>query len=101
MVKTSLSNAGGPGWIPGPGTKIPHLSWPNKQKNLKHKECCNKFNKDFKNGSHYKNKVLKKIPQNEEKEMGGVNKHYLCYHQSWTMLKGFFRKTCWIKPPRL
>ena len=31
VVKTSFSNAGGPGWIPGPGTKMPHLSWPNKE----------------------------------------------------------------------
>ena len=31
-VKTSLSNAGAVGSIPGQGAKIPHASWPNKPK---------------------------------------------------------------------
>ena len=48
MVKTSLSNAGGVGSIPGQGAKIPHPSWPNNQ-NMKQKQYCNKFNKDFEN----------------------------------------------------
>ena len=33
--------------IPGQGVKIPYASWPKKQ-NIKHKQYCNKFNKDFK-----------------------------------------------------
>ena len=58
VVKTLPSNAGGAGSIPGGGGKIPHASWPKKQ-NMKQKQYCNKFNKDFKNGP-YKKKSLKK-----------------------------------------
>ena len=32
MAKASPSNAGGVGWIPGWGPKIPHASWPKKPK---------------------------------------------------------------------
>ena len=46
MVKTSPSNAGGAGLIPGQGAKIPHASGPKNQK-IKQKQYCNKFNKDF------------------------------------------------------
>ena len=52
---TSPSNAGGAGSIPGRGAKFPHASWPKKQ-NVKQKQYCNKFNKDFKNGPHQKKK---------------------------------------------
>ena len=48
VVKTSPSNS-----IPGQGAKIPHTSWP-KNQNIKQKQYCNKFNKDFKNGPHQK-----------------------------------------------
>ena len=41
--------AGGAGLIPGPGDKIPHVSQA-KKPNIKQKQYCNKFNKDFKNG---------------------------------------------------
>ena len=41
------SNAGGAGSIPGRGAKIPHASQP-KNQNIKQKQYCNKFNKDFK-----------------------------------------------------
>ena len=54
MVKTSLSNAGGAGSIPGRGAKIAHASWP-KNQNIKQKQYCNKCNKDFKNGPHQNN----------------------------------------------
>ena len=47
MVKTSPSNAGGVGLIPGQGAKIPHALWP-KNQNIKQKQYCNKCNKDFK-----------------------------------------------------
>ena len=57
MVKTLPSNAGGVDSIPGRGAKIPHASWP-KSQNIKQKQYCNKFNKDFKNGPHQK--ILKK-----------------------------------------
>ena len=39
------------GLIPGEGAKIPHASQPENQ-NIKQKQYCNKFNKDFKNGLH-------------------------------------------------
>ena len=57
MVKTSPSNAGGTGLIPGQGAKIPHASQP-KNRNTKQKQYCNKFNKDFKNGPHQKKKIF-------------------------------------------
>ena len=51
MVKSSSSNAEGAGLIPGQGAKIPHALRP-KDQNVKQKQYCNKFNKDFKNGPH-------------------------------------------------
>ena len=53
MVRSLPFNAGGAGSIPSPGAKIPHASWPENQ-NIKQKQYCNKFNKDFKNGPHPK-----------------------------------------------
>ena len=55
MVKTLPSNAGGVGSIPGWRSKIPQDSRP-KNQNMKQKQYCNKFNKDFKTGSHQKKK---------------------------------------------
>ena len=55
VVKTSPSNAGGQGLIPGQGAKIPHALGP-KNQNIKQKQYYNKFNKDFKNGPHQKRK---------------------------------------------
>ena len=54
LVKTSLSNAGGVGSIPGWGAKIPHaLRLKKKQNIFKKRQYYNKFNKDFlKNGPH-------------------------------------------------
>ena len=46
MVKTSHSNAWGTSLIPGQGAKIQHALWP-KIQNIRHKQYCNKFNKDF------------------------------------------------------
>ena len=54
VVKTSPSNAGGAGSIPGWGAKIPHASQPEKQ-NVKQKQYRNKLNQDFKNGPRQKN----------------------------------------------
>ena len=59
MVRTSPSNAGGVGSVPGQGAKIPHASW-TKNQSTKQKEYCNKFNEDFKNGPHQKNLGKKK-----------------------------------------
>ena len=56
VVKTSPSNAGGAGSIPDWGAKIPCAFATRKQKNIKQKQYCNKFNKDFKNGPHQKKK---------------------------------------------
>ena len=46
VVKTLPSNAGGEGSIPGGRAKIPHALQP-KNQNIKQKQYCNKFNKDF------------------------------------------------------
>ena len=53
VVKTSPSNTGGARLSPGWGAKISCCSWP-KNQNIKQKQCCNKFNKDFQNGPHQK-----------------------------------------------
>ena len=55
VVKTLPSNAGGVGLIPGWGTEIPHVSHPKKKKS-KHKQYCNKFNKDLKKSLSIKKK---------------------------------------------
>ena len=51
MVKILPSNTGNVGLIPGWKAKILHASQPKKQ-NIKWKQYCNKFNKDFKNCPH-------------------------------------------------
>ena len=62
VVKTLASNVGDVGLIPDPGTKIPHASWQEKKnKTIKQKRYCNKFNKDFKNGPLQKKKIFKKL----------------------------------------
>jgi len=48
------SDAEGSGLIPGEAARISHTSW-SKNQNVKQKEYCDKFNKDFKNGPHQKN----------------------------------------------
>ena len=45
-LKLHLSMQGGEGSIPGQGVKIPHALGP-KNQNIKQKQYCNKFNKDF------------------------------------------------------
>ena len=57
VVKTSPFSTEGAGLIPGQGAKIPRASWP-KNQNIKQKQYCNKFNKDFKNGPHPKKKKM-------------------------------------------
>ena len=57
MIKTSPSNAGGVGLIPGQGTKTPRASQPKNQER-KQKQYCTKFNKDFKKMVHIKKKNL-------------------------------------------
>ena len=55
MVKTSTSSAGGAELIPVQLTKMPHALWP-KNQNVKQKQYCNKFNKDFKKWSTLRKK---------------------------------------------
>ena len=55
VVKTSPSKAGGSGLIPSQG----NASWP-KNQNIKQKQYCKKFNKDFKNGPYPENSFKKK-----------------------------------------
>ena len=45
-IKTLPFNTGGAGSNPGQGVKIQHASEP-KNQNIKQKQHCNKFNKDF------------------------------------------------------
>ena len=47
MVKTSPFNTGTAGSIPGQRAKMPNAFQPEYQ-NIKQKQYCNKFNKDFK-----------------------------------------------------
>ena len=47
MIKTSPSNAAGAALNSVRGVQIPHTSWLRNQ-NMKHKQYCNKFNKDYK-----------------------------------------------------
>ena len=56
VVKTSPSHAGVMDSITGQGAKVPHASPPKIQNIKKQKQCCNKFNKDFKNGPCQKKK---------------------------------------------
>ena len=65
VVKISPSNARDEGSIPGWGAKIPHASRP-KNQNIKQKQYCNKFNKDFENDPHQKN--LRKKKEMEESQ---------------------------------
>ena len=68
MVKTSPSNRGATDSILGRGAKILHALQAKKKKqllkthththNIKQKQYCNKFNKDFKNGPHGKKNQL-------------------------------------------
>ena len=58
VVKTSTSSKRGEGSIPGWGAKIPRASRPENQ-NIKWKQYCTRFNKDFKNGPHLKKIIIK------------------------------------------
>ena len=47
------------------GAKIPHTSGPPKHQNIKQKQCCNKFNKDFKKWFISKGLLKKKKNDND------------------------------------
>ena len=86
---TSPSNAGGAGSIPGGVAKIPHALGP-KNQNIKQKQYCNKFNKDFKIGPHQKKILKKNKPNNSslnvKKKKKSISSFFLLrselYHQS-------------------
>ena len=73
VVETSPSNAQGVGWIPDQKAKILHVSWP-KNPNIRYKQYCKKFNKDFKNGPNQKKKknLQKKRLLHLENVLGGT-----------------------------
>ena len=58
MVMTPPSNAGGGSSVPSWRAKIPHTSQPENQ-NIKQKQSCSKFNKDFKKWVTVKNISLR------------------------------------------
>ena len=66
VVEILPSNARSAGLIPGWGAKIPHALQP-KNQNMKQKQYCNKFNKDFKNGPHQK--IFKKKKEERDGEI--------------------------------
>ena len=51
VVKTLSSSAVGSSLIPGGGSQIPN-ALRSKHQNIKQKQYCKKFNKDFKNDPH-------------------------------------------------
>ena len=59
MVKTSWSKAGDAGSIPGQEAKTPQALRP-KNQNVKQKQYCDQYNKDFKNGPHQKESCKRK-----------------------------------------
>ena len=54
--------------LPKQGVQVPslvgelrsHMTWGQKKQNIKQKQYCNKYNKDFKNGPHPKKEKKKK-----------------------------------------
>ena len=81
MVKNPPANAGDTGSSPGRGAEIPHASRP-KNQNIKQNQCCNRFNKDFKNGPHQKQKAFKKIQRNS---LGSIKKEIHFDILLWTL----------------
>ena len=65
MVKTSPSNAGSVGLIPGGEPEVPHITWPKKLKTQNRNNIVNKFNKHFKNDPHQKKKSYKGVKEQE------------------------------------
>ena len=73
------SVAGVAGLIPGQGAMIPGASRP-KNQNIKQKQNCNKFNKDFKTGPHQQ--------RNLKKEKGWSLHHWNQFKRS-DLARGF------------
>ena len=97
MVKTLPPNTGGTSSIPDWGTKISDALWSKKQ-NIKQKQYCNEFNKDFLNGPHKKSKKKKKTKTKDIK--GGVKFPHMQYRKVFHS-KGFLNiklfKSCNIQ----
>ena len=70
VVKTSI--AGGARSIPPQIAKIPHALWPRNQ-NIKQKQYCNKFNKEFKIVHGKKKKLKKKRARAMKFRLAGLN----------------------------
>ena len=82
MIETSPSNAGDVGLVSGQGTEIPPALQPKKQ-NVRQRQYCNEFSKDFKNGPHQKILILEKTrniePQGQGVTHGGRSVHAACW----------------------
>ena len=75
VVKTLSSEALGAGLIPGWEAKVLHASWPKKQK---HKQYCNKFNKDLKRNTRFKVLVFMKACVKYGDKIIGNNELFCC-----------------------
>ena len=87
-VKTSPSNAGCAGSIPGQGVRSQTLlGSARKPENKQQKPYCNKFNKDFKNGPHQKQKSLKmdkiNMVSKSQKRVMCQSKCYMIYYSCY------------------
>ena len=60
------------GSILGSEAKIPPALWP-KNENMKQKQHCNKFNKDFQNGSNCKKKKKTTTPHLNQRGHSEIN----------------------------
>ena len=101
-LRLHLPLQGNAGLIPGEGIKIPHASQPENQ-NIKQKQYCNKFNKDFKNGPHHlKKKNLEK--KKKKKNYSPQQPHKVRAGQTNTLLSTLDPLLCsahyWPKPTR-
>ena len=80
-LRLCLPNAEGAGSIPGWETEIPRASRPENQ-NIRKKQYCNKFNKDFKNGSHQKNLKKKRKDGVPQGGVGSLEESDLRHHSA-------------------
>ena len=61
VVRTSLTDAGGIGLIPGWGAQIPHALWP-KNQDIKQSNIVTNSVKSLKNGAHPKTASKSSVP---------------------------------------
>ena len=95
VVKIEPSNAGGWGLIPGWGAKISHASQSKKQ-NIKLNQYCNKFNKDFKNDTHWKLYVKKEGYWSPSTESPPTCSPYLILQTFWIPMISMW----WMAPSK-